>query len=340
MSLRIIAEIGVNHNGSMELAKRLIEEAKRCGADLAKFQTFSADRLAALSTPKVPYQLRTSDPKESHHGMLKKLELSCEAHRELKAYCERVGIEFISTPYSREDAVFLDELGVRRFKVASADIIDRALHEFLSSTGKECILAIGMATLDEIEETLQIYDARLGKERIVLLQCTSAYPADSADANLRVMETLKGRFRCRVGYSDHTLGADCAVVATALGAEVIEKHFTLDKGLPGPDHAASATPDELAVLIRAVRGVEAALGDGVKRISASEIAMRQVSRKSIVSTRNLPAGWRLTRNDIDFRRPGNGLSPMVYPQLLGRILKREISQGEPLAWDDLENSKA
>lgn len=334
MSVQIIAEIGVNHNGSLEQARRLVYSAKSCGADIAKFQTFSADRLASRSTPKVPYQLRTSDPKESHYEMLRQLELSHTDHLDLKSYCEQIGIEFCSTPYSLEDAEFLHAIGMRVFKVASADLIDRTLHEFLASTGRECILATGMATLDEVKQTLHIYDKGKGLGKVILLQCTSAYPADSADANLLVMRTLNEEFGCRVGYSDHTSGNECAIAAAALGAIVIEKHFTLDKSMVGPDHAASATPEEFAALIKSVRLVEKALGDGRKRITESEAAMCRVSRKSIVAGRDLSAGHVIGLTDLAFKRPGTGLSPMRYPEVVGKTLKRNLIAGIQICPED------
>jgi len=337
MSIRIIAEIGVNHNGSVDLAKEMVIHAKESGANMVKFQTFSADSLAAISTPKVPYQLRTSDPGESHHAMLKKLELSKEAHIELKAFCDRLGIEFFSTPYSRVDAEFLNDLGVSTFKVASADIIDRKLHEFIAGTGKECLLSVGMATMEEIAATLELYEYRNAKKRVILLTCVSAYPADPSDVNIRVMETLREQFGCLVGFSDHTRGVECAIAAAALGACVIEKHFTLDKTMPGPDHAASSTPEEFAVLVNAVRTVEQALGDGIKRICRSEEEMRALSRKSIVAARDLPVGCALTDRDITFRRPGSGISPMQYPELLGRTLMVVKKEGEQITWEDVQD---
>lgn len=335
MSILIIAEIGVNHNGDVQLAKEMVAAAKECGADIVKFQTFSADRLTGTDTPKVPYQMRTSDPSESHHAMLKKLELSADAHVEIKKYCDHLNIEFCSTPYSHEDAEFLNDLGVTRFKVASADVIDRKLHEYIAGTGKECLMAVGMATMEEIAATLALYESRSAKDKVVILPCVSAYPAEPSDVNLRVMETLRKQFGCRVGYSDHTLGVDCAVAATALGACVIEKHFTLDKNMPGPDHAASSTPLEFAALVKAIRTVEKAMGDGTKRICASEQEMRIVSRKSIVVVDALPKGRKLSEGDFAYRRPGTGISPMQYPNLIGRTLNVSKKRGEQLHWEDL-----
>jgi sialic acid synthase SpsE len=333
--IKLIAEIGVNHNGSVDLAKKMVYMAKKCGADIVKFQTFSADRLAASYTPKVPYQLRTSDPTESHHAMLKKLELSREAHLVLKEFCDRLDIEFCSTPYSYEDAEFLNKLGVSRFKVASADIIDRKLHEYIAGTGKECLLAVGMSTIEEIAATLDLYDYQNARDKIVLLPCVSAYPAEPSDVNIRVMETLRKKFGCLVGYSDHTIGIECALAAAALGACVIEKHFTLDKTMSGPDHSASSTPKEFTELVKAVRIVERALGDGIKRICRSEMEMRVVSRKSIVASVALPIGHVLLERDLTYRRPGTGISPMQYPTLIGRSLNTAKKEGEQIRWEDL-----
>lgn len=335
MSIKIIAELGVNHNGSVDLAKRLVDSAHASGADAVKFQTFSADRLASRTTPKVAYQLRTSDPQESHYAMLKALELSPEDHAVLKSHCENVGVVFCSTPYSREDAQFLDQLGVSFFKVASADIIDRPLHEFLAQSGKECLVATGMATLGEIEEVVRIYDRGGTRDHVVLLQCVSAYPADPGDVNLKAMEMLRAAFGCRVGYSDHTTSPYSAIAAAALGATVIEKHFTLDKNMKGPDHAASATPSEFKIMAEGVRTVERALGDGVKRVHPAEMEMRQVSRKSIVAGCDLRAGLVLQCQHLRLQRPGTGLSPMRYPELIGKKLRRNVRAGEGLLWTDL-----
>ena len=339
MSILIIAEIGVNHNGDIQLAKEMISAAKACGADIVKFQTFSAERLAGIDTPKVPYQMRTSDPTESHFNMLKKLELSTDAHKEIKEYCDQLKIEFCSTPYSYEDAIFLSGLDVNSFKVASADIIDRKLHEYIAETGKECLMAVGMATMDEIAATLQLYERRGVKDKVIILPCVSAYPADPSDVNISVMDTLRNQFHCRVGYSDHTMGLECATAAAALGACVIEKHFTLDKNMPGPDHAASSTPAEFAALVKAVRIVEKALGDGIKRICASEQEMRIISRKSIVAATDLPKGRILSESDFTYRRPGTGLSPMQYPAIVGCTLNRDKKKGEQLKWEDFNEKK-
>jgi N,N'-diacetyllegionaminate synthase len=334
--IKMIAEVGVNHNGSIELAKKLIDAANNSGADAIKFQTYSADRLTGKSTPKVPYQQRSGSPGESHYEMLKKLELGREDHALLKAYCEQVGVEFCSTPYSKEDAEFLYELGVPFFKTASADLIDRALHEFIASSGQECLIAVGMASLEEVEATLQIYDQAGSRDRVTLLHCVSAYPAPVRDLNLRVLKTMADAFGVRVGYSDHSESLQPAVAAVALGADVIEKHFTIDRHMEGPDHLASSTPEEFSALVRAVREAEDALGHPVKRVQPSEMDMRRVSRKSIVAARPIAANSTLTLDDLSFQRPGTGLSPMDYPLLLGKSLKRNIEQGKMIETEDVD----
>lgn len=334
---KIIAEIGVNHNGSIDLAKKLIDAAQSSGANAVKFQTYSAERLTGKRNPKVPYQKRSGSPTESHYEMLKKLELSREDHAVLKAYCEQVDVEFCSTPYSREDAEFLHELGVPFFKTASADLIDRTLHEFIASTGKNCLVAVGMATLGEIEATLQIYDQAGTRDRVTLLHCVSAYPAPVRDLNIRVLKTLVDTFGVRVGYSDHAESFQPAVVAVALGASVIEKHFTLDRNMEGPDHLASSTPAEFSALVQAVQIAQESLGDPIKRIQESELDMRRVSRKSIVATRPMSSADIITLDNLTFQRPGTGLSPMDYALLLGKCLKKNINAGDQIGWEDVIN---
>lgn len=330
--VKIIAEIGVNHNGSIDAAKTMIDAVHQCRADAVKFQTFSANRLARVDTPKVPYQERSGPDGESHIEMLRKLELSKSGHRELKQYCQEVGIDFCSTPYSAEDAVFLESIGVPFYKVASADLVDRTLHEFISSTGKDALVAVGMASMNEIEETLSIYRDAGTEDRVVLLHCVSAYPAPCDELNLRAMLTLREVFGVRVGYSDHSTGPAAAAAATALGACVIEKHFTLDKSLPGPDHAASSTPAEFEELATMIREVECALGSPTKEVMPSEEDMRRVSRKSIIAACDMEAGHRLKKEDLGFRRPGSGISPMRYMELIGKTLGQSVQNGQELAW--------
>ena len=332
----IIAEIGVNHNGDITLAKKLIDAAVNCRANAVKFQTFSAKRLASPSTPKVPYQCSTSDLKESHFAMLKKLELSKNDHIILKKYCKKKAIEFCSTPYSVEDAQFLESLGVNLYKVASADITDRRLHEYLSGTGKEVIVATGMSTMDEIAEILKLYEEKSARDKVILLQCVSAYPAKAKHINLKVMHTLEKAFGCRVGFSDHTITPFAAFAATAMGAAVVEKHFTLDRKMQGPDHAASCEPKDFSYLVKGIREIEALIGDGVKKVCSCEEDMRKISRKSIVLSRDVPKGKVIGPYDITAMRPGTGVSPMRYEQIIGRRVKRKLFRGAQIRTKDLE----
>ncbi len=341
MPVTIIAEIGVNHDGCIGQAKRLIDEAKTCGADVVKFQTFSAERLASAETPKVDYQHSGTSHSESHLEMLRKLELPEDAFSELMAYCDSVGIGFTSTPYSAQDAQLLLDIGIDFIKTASADIVDRELHELLAKSGKPVIIATGMATLEEIDATLEIYsngDAQ--PVDITILHCTSAYPADPADAHLNAIPLLAKRYAsCQIGYSDHTPNEYCAVAAVALGATIIEKHFTTDKALPGPDHAASADPSEFTRLVKAIRQTEIALGESKKQVAPSEQSMRAVSRKSLHALSDLPAGTEIARQHLQLKRPNNGISPMDLQKLIGRKLKVKVSANQPLTWDSIEGER-
>ncbi|OUW17167.1 MAG: hypothetical protein CBD18_05300 [Opitutales bacterium TMED158] len=336
MPVSIIAEIGVNHDGKVDQAKQLIDEAKRCGADCVKFQTFDANRLASSDTPKVDYQHRGTTETESHVDMLRKLQLPSEAFATLKDYCDKVGIEFLSTPYSVEDARFLNELGVSRFKTASADLVDRELHEYLATLGKPVLIATGMATLQEIDVTLSLYPGN--GENVALLHCTSAYPADPADANLRAISLLSTRYpKCAIGYSDHTPDEVSAVAAIALGACLIEKHFTLDKRLPGPDHAASADPETFERYVKALRQTEISLGSPTKEPVEAEKGMRSVSRKSLHSSEALGAGSKIDRSKVRVCRPNDGISAMDLPKVLGKTLRVNLAASEPITWNDLED---
>lgn len=331
----VIAEIGVNHNGSIEIAKRLITEAKKAGADAVKFQTFTAESLVSHGTPKVKYQRVTTDHDESHFDMIKSLELSRQDHLPLIEFCEEVGITFISTPYDVGSAEFLDKLGVEIFKTASADITDFVLHEFLASTGKPVIISTGMATMQEIEEVLRLYDLKNSSD-IYLLHCVSNYPCSYSSLNLNVMTTLKEKFGLPVGYSDHAVGPYPAVASVALGAQVIEKHFTLDKDWEGPDHRASSTPDEFAELVLAIRTCEASLGSSAKEVQAEEMEMRKVSRKSIFLSGPLSKGEEIDAESLTLKRPGTGLYARHFSDIIGRRAIRDLPAGHMLALDDLE----
>ena len=282
----IISEIGVNHNGDIDLAKQMIKASKEAGADAVKFQTFTAKSLVSKATPKVEYQKETTNEKESHYEMIQSLEMSKEDHIPLIEYCKDLRIEFISTPYDIDSAKFLHEVGVKIFKTASADIIDLPLHEFLASTAKPVIISTGMATLEEVDEVIEIYKAE-NNMNITLLHCVSNYPCKFESLNLSVISSLKDRYNLPVGYSDHAVGCMPAVASIALGASVIEKHFTLDKNLSGPDHKASSTPDEFKELVDLIRLAEISMGDPIKRVQEEEKQMRAVSRKSLFFSKNL-----------------------------------------------------
>lgn len=330
----IIAEAGVNHNGDIELAKRLVDVAAEAGADAVKFQTFRADRVVSAMAPKAEYQIHTTDPSESQLDMLRRLELSPDAHRELQAYCRERGIIFMSTPFDEESADLLQELDVPTFKIGSGEITNWPFLEYVARKGKPIILSTGMSFLSEVDEAVRVI-REAGCDQLVLLHCVSNYPADPADTNLRAMPTMATAFQVPVGYSDHTPGIEVAVAAVALGACVIEKHFTLDKSLAGPDHQASLEPDELRTLVRGIRTVEAALGNGQKEPAASEADTAAVARRSLVAARDIPAGTILTDDLIAIKRPGTGLPPAMRPYLIGRTARTTIPAGALLALEML-----
>lgn len=323
----IIAEAGVNHNGDLKLAYKLIDEAKSAGADAVKFQSFSAKRLVSPATPKVAYQKSTTDQSETHYAMIKKLEISNAFQRKLFNYCRKRGILFLSTPYDLESAKFLNRLGVSAFKLASADIVDLPLHEYVAATGKPAIVSVGMATLSEIEAVLNIY-ARHKNPRVILLHCVSNYPASKAGLNLRVINTLGDTFGILVGYSDHSTDSTAAVVAAALGASMFEKHFTLDNRMDGPDHKASAIPAEFKNYVRAVRDVALVLGDPVKKIQPEEQSMRQISRKSLVAIRDIPKGAFVSKKMLTLKRPGLGIPYSRIEFVTGRRTRKLIKKDE------------
>jgi len=331
----IIAEIGVNHNGDIALAKKMISEAKACGADAVKFQTFTAERLVTQGTPKVRYQEDTTSAEESHYDMIKKLELSKESHVILKKYCASAGIDFISTPYDVDSASFLNEIGLAVFKTASADIVDLPLHHYLAGTGKPVIMATGMATMEEIETAIRIYN-EAGNPSVALLHCVSSYPCSNESLNLRVISTLQTAFGKVIGFSDHTTGTMASVMAITLGAKIIEKHFTLDKTLPGPDHKASAEPDEFRDLVAAIRQAETALGSPVKQCQDEEKQMALVSRKSIVLRIPVRTGERITKEHLALKRPGIGLMAKEIPVIIGKAIRRDLPANHVLSWNDLE----
>jgi N,N'-diacetyllegionaminate synthase len=331
----VIAEAGVNHNGDLNLARKLIDAAVTAGADAVKFQTFSADRLASATAPKAAYQKRATHADETQHAMLKRLELSADMHRALMKHCRERGIIFLSSPFDEAAANLLEELDVPAYKIPSGEIVNLPFLRHVASKRRPIILSSGMADLTEVIGAVAAI-AQGGQGDIVLLHCLSSYPATPAEANLRAMATMAEACGLPVGFSDHTLGIVVALAAAALGACAIEKHLTLDCKLPGPDHAASLEPEEFARMITGIRTVESALGDGDKRVQPSELETRAVARKSVVVARDLTAGDVLAPADLVSLRPGTGLSPALTGQLVGRRLLHDVTAGTPLKWDMLE----
>lgn len=330
----VIAEAGVNHNGSIESALQLVDAAKASGADAVKFQTFRADLLATRSAHKAAYQERTTAHAESQFEMLRRLELDAAAHQQLINHCRQIGIQFLSSPFDAQSADLLDTMNVPLFKVPSGEITNLPFLELLARKHRPLILSTGMSTLGEVEEAVHVLQAA-GAKQLTLLHCVTEYPAPYAEVNLRAMQTLKSAFGLPVGYSDHTPGIEIAVAAVALGAEVIEKHFTLDRSLPGPDHAASLEPVELQQMVAAIRHVEVALGTGIKSPAPCELPNMAVARKSVVAARALPAGHQLETGDLGIKRPGSGLAPKLLPALIGRTLRASLAKDEIISWNHL-----
>ena len=333
MSIFIIAEIGVNHNGNVSTMIELIKEASRCGADACKFQTYNANQLAAPDTPKVAYQNHTTDAQETHLEMLKKFEMSDEMHRHAIDACSQAGVEFISTAYHPESVVYLANLGIKKIKTASADVVDHRIHREIARIGLEPIVAVGMATTDEIASMLRIYSNAIIPPTI--LHCVSNYPCATKSLNMKCIPSMRRRFHVPVGFSDHSVGYDAAVLSVALGATVIERHFTLSKQAPGPDHKASDTPDQFAAYVKAIRQAELAMGTEIKQLQEEEIQMCSVSRKSICVRTDLTKGHVITQNDMTMRRPGGGLAGDSYYKLIGKKTLRHINKGEKITFDDV-----
>jgi N-acetylneuraminate synthase/N,N'-diacetyllegionaminate synthase len=331
----VIAEAGVNHNGELALAHRLVDAAADARVDAIKFQTFDADALAAADAPKAGYQLRDGAAGESQREMLRRLQLSPEAHEALKRHAEARGLLFLSAPFEEQSAVFLVRLGVAALKVPSGELTNLPLLRVLARSGLPLLVSTGMSDLDEVGAAVGAV-REAGATALALLHCTSSYPAPPESANLRAMATLRERFAVPVGYSDHTLGDAVPLAAVALGASLVEKHLTLDRALPGPDHAASMEPDALGLMVERIRAVERALGDGEKRPHACELETRRVARKSLFAARALAAGERLAADALVARRPGTGLSPARLESLVGRRLRRAVAADQMLVEDDLE----
>lgn len=327
----IIAEAGVNHNGDLELARRLIDAAAEAGADLVKFQTFKADRLVTATARKADYQTRNSGSGETQHEMLSRLELSPEAHHELIAYCQTRGIGFFSTGFDNESVDFLASLGQERFKIPSGEITNLPYLRNMGRYGREIILSTGMATLGDIEAAIDALEqAGTPHSMLTVLHCTTEYPTPMNEVNLRSMQSIAQAFGVRVGYSDHTPGIEVAIAATALGATIIEKHFTLDRNLPGPDHKASLEPMELKAMVAAIRNIEIALGDGIKRLTPSEIVNKPIARKSLVASQAIREGEVFNAENITAKRPGTGTSPMRWDEVMGQVAKRTYETDDPI----------
>lgn len=323
----IIAEIGVNHNRNIELAKQMIDAAKEAGADIVKFQTGIAENLISRYAEKADYQKVTTGAEESQLDMCRKLLFPLEVFKELKAYCEEKEIEFLSTPFDLASIEYLEQLGMKRWKVPSGEITNLPYLIQIAKTKKPVILSTGMSTLEEVEAAVAILK-EYGCEKISLLHCTTEYPALYEDVNLKAMDTLKEHFQEEVGYSDHTQGIAVSIAAAARGARIIEKHFTIDQNLPGPDQKASLEPREFKEMVQAIRNIEAAMGDGIKKPSELEKKNRIAARKSIIAAKNIRQGEMFTEQNLTVKRPGSGISPMAWNDVIGKAAKRDFTEDE------------
>ena len=327
----IIAEAGVNHNGSLKRAKAMIVEAAKAGVNAVKFQTFRAETLVTGTAAKAGYQQQATGTAENQYQMLKKLELSAEDFCELKVCCENNQVEFLSTPFDLTSIDLLADIGMKRWKLPSGEITNLLYLRRIGSFGQEVILSTGMSDMNEITAALLVLEsAGTAPSQITLLHCNTEYPTPMCDVNLRAMQTLRDTFPGLkgIGYSDHTLGIEVSIAAVAMGATMVEKHFTLDRSLPGPDHKASLEPDELAAMVRAVRNIEVALGNGKKKPTLSELKNRPIARKSIVAAQHIAAGDVFTAGNLTVKRPGTGISPMLWDEIIGRKANRNYERDE------------
>lgn len=323
----VIAEAGVNHNGNIDLARKLVDVAVTAGADAVKFQTFKAENLVCRSACKADYQMETTDQEESQFDMLKKLELTPKMHEQLIDYCRQKGIMFLSTPFDTDSLYYLIRCGIGIIKISSGEITNYPFLREIGRTGKKVIISSGMSALDEVRDAVKALTEN-GSGGITVLHCNTEYPTPYADVNLRAMLTLKEKLGVDVGYSDHTKGIEVPIAAAALGASVIEKHFTLDKNMPGPDHKASLEPAELQAMVSAIRNIESALGNGRKEPSKSEKKNIAIARKSIVAKCDIETGEVFTEDNLTTKRPGTGISPMQWNQVVGRRAKRKFNSDE------------
>lgn len=329
MSILIIAEAGVNHNGSLAMAKQLAGVAKAAGADIVKFQTAKPELVISRFAEKAEYQKAETGEAESQLEMCKRIHLTFDEHAQLKEYCDSIGIAYLSTPFDLDSIDFLQQLGTPMWKVPSGEITNLPYLEKIAATKKPVILSTGMSMISEIEDALTILED-CGAGPITLLHCNTEYPTPIEDANLLAMQDLREQFGLPVGYSDHTAGIEADIAAAALGAVVIEKHFTLDKALPGPDHKASLSPEELTAMVAAVRKTELALGDGRKHVTESEAKNKPIARKSILAKRDIKKGETFTPENLTVKRPGDGISPMRWYDVLGKTAKRDFAEDEKI----------
>ena len=329
MSVFIIAEAGVNHNGSIDLAKKLIDTASAAGADAVKFQTFKADNLATKNAQKAMYQKETTNIEESQFDMLKKLELSTEMHKELISYCRNKKIIFLSSPFDHESIELLEDLGLEIFKIPSGEITNLPYLRHIGKLNKKIILSTGMSNMNEVKIALDILtNSGTKKKNITVLHANTEYPTPMEDVNLRAMVTIGKELDIKFGYSDHTLGIEVDIAAVAMGAKCIEKHFTLDCNMEGPDHKASLEPDELKEMVKSIRNIELALGSNIKKPSNSELPNIQIARKSIVAKTKIKKGDILKENNITIKRPGGGISPMNWDNVIGTIATKNYEEDE------------
>lgn len=334
----IIAEAGVNHNGHMDLAYKLIDAAKEAGVDAIKFQTFKTENLVSKACDMADYQIKNIEVESSQYDMLKKLELSYNEFRELKTYCDGIGIVFLSTPFDDESLDFLvDELKIKLLKIPSGEIDNIDFLEKVAKKNLETILSTGMSTLAEVESAIEVFN-KCGTftSKLSVLHCTTNYPTPYNEVNLNAMLTIKNAFKVPIGYSDHTLGIEVPIAAVGLGAEIIEKHFTLDKNLEGPDHKASLDPSQLLNMVNGIRNIEKALGDGIKKPNESELQIMVNVRKSIVINKSVKAGHVLTEGDIGIKRPAYGIKPKHFRTIIGKKVKMDIKSDTVLLWDYIE----
>lgn len=323
----VIAEAGVNHNGDIEIAKRLIDAAVEAGADAVKFQTFKAEQLVCRDAKKAEYQLATTDQSETQYDMLKKLELTTETHEILMKYCDQKNIMFLSTPFDIESINFLSKLGVQIYKIPSGEITNLPYLREVGKHRQKTILSTGMSSMDEVKAAVDVLQ-KAGANDIILLHCNTQYPTPITDVNLLAMVRMREELGLPVGYSDHTQGIEIPIAAAALGAVVIEKHFTLDRSMEGPDHKASLEPDELQAMVSSIRKVEKAMGDGIKKPTSSELSNMAVARKSIVAKCDIRTGELFTKDNLTTKRPGTGISPLRWDEIIGTAAKRDYVKDE------------